>query len=96
MKGSDAGRGYTSTSYPSKPARRVTTVAHLFHPTRPDRRATFAVAGDEVRYTIRGAAGRRQTTLTVGDARRRWAYLRKIGYQTWDELNPARQTQERT
>lgn len=76
--------------------RRVTAVAHLFHPARPDRRATFVRVGDEVRYTFRGANGRRQTTLTVEAARRRWAFLRTIGYLRWEELQPQRQTEERT
>ena len=69
--------------------RRVASVHHLFHPTRPDRRATFVQVGDEVRYTIRGANGRRQTVLTVEAARRRWRWLRKLGYLRWEELSPA-------
>lgn len=76
--------------------RKVDQVVHLFHPTRPDRRATFVRLGGEVRYTIRGASGRRQTTMTLEAARRRWAFLKKLGYLRWEELPPVRQPEERT
>ena len=75
---------------------RVDSIYHLFHGTRPDRRATFVRVGAGVRYTFRGANGRHQTMLTVEAARRRWTYLRKIGYLRWEELPVRRQQEVRT
>ena len=67
--------------------RRVRTVTHLFHPTKP-RRYTFVDLGATVRVTrcTPFPGDRRQEELPRDRARNRWLFLRRLGYKKWEEL----------
>ena len=49
------------------------------------RRAVFTRVGPEVRYTLYSRGERKHETLTVTEARRRYRWLRGLGYRKWEE-----------